>query len=139
MKKKVEKAKKKKDGPGAHYFQQRGDRVKVALIYFLEGMLFNSDAKQNVSSVYMSMVDDLDTFNAYPWELEVFETTIHSLWSKNLLVNYKERLQKPPKRQDHHVKETYTLYGFPFAFQVSVLCFINFLISTEYYYVQRLS
>ena len=55
-------------------------------------MLFSFDTKQNVFSMYMGMVDDLDTFNAYPWGLEVFETTIHSFWSKNLLAKYKEQL-----------------------------------------------
>ena len=83
-------------------------------------MLFSSDAKCNVSSLYMAMVDGLDTFNVYPWGLEVFETTFHSLWSKNLLARYKKRLEKPPERQDHRVKKTYTLYDFPFAFQVSI-------------------
>ena len=60
------KAKKKKDGPRAHYCRERAERVKVALIYFLKGMLFSSYAKRNVFSVYMSMVDDLDAFNAFP-------------------------------------------------------------------------
>ena len=78
-KKKAKKGKKKKDEPKARYTQERGDRVKVALIYFLEGDLFNSNVKRNVSSMYMSMVDDLVTFNAYPWGLDVFETIIHRL------------------------------------------------------------
>ena len=73
-KKKAEKGKKKKDEPKARYRWEREDRVKVALIYFLEGVLFSSDVKWDVSSVYMSMVDELDTFNVYPWGLEVFET-----------------------------------------------------------------
>ena len=60
-KKRAEKAKKKKDGPRGHYRRQRGDQVMVALIYFLEGVLFSSDAKRNVSSLHMKMMDDLDT------------------------------------------------------------------------------
>ena len=88
-KKKAEKGKDKNDESKAWYSLEREDWVKVALIYFLEGVLFSYDSKRNVSSIYMSMMVDLDTFNAYPWGLEVFETTIHSLWSKNLVAKYK--------------------------------------------------
>ena len=85
VKKKAEKGKKKNDKPKARYHRERGDWGKVGLIYFLEGMLFSFNAKRNISSLYMSMVDNLDTFNVYPWGLEVFETTFHILWSKDLL------------------------------------------------------
>ena len=64
--KKAEKGKKKKDETKARYSWWRGNQVKITLIYFLEGVLFSFDAKRNVSLVYMSLVDDLDTFNAYP-------------------------------------------------------------------------
>ena len=52
--------------------------------------MISSDAKWNVSSMYISIVDEWDMFNAYLWGLEVFEMTIHNLWSKNLVVKYKE-------------------------------------------------
>jgi len=113
---KKEKRKKKKAPKRG---QEREDRVKVALVYFLEGILLSADAKKNISDFYLSMVDDLTMFNAYPWGSEVYDLTFDSLSSKNLVAKYKERLAKPKEKQVPGVKGTYTLLGFPFSFQVS--------------------
>ncbi|KAL5549932.1 hypothetical protein UlMin_000108 [Ulmus minor] len=113
---KKEKRKKKK---AAKRGQEREDRVKVALVYFLEGVLLSADAKKNISDFYLSMVDDLAMFNAYPWGSKVYNLMFDSLSSKNLVAKYKERLAKPKEKQIPGVKETYTLLGFLFSFQVS--------------------
>ena len=89
-----EKRRKKKADPLAKK-GQREDRVKVALVYFLEGVLLSTDAKKNFLEFYMSMVDHLDVFNSYPWGVEVFETTLGSMMSKKLVSKYQERLKKP--------------------------------------------
>ena len=47
--------------------------------------MISFDVKRNVLMLYMSMGDDLDTFNAYPWGREVFDTTMASSWSKNFI------------------------------------------------------
>ena len=70
----------------------------------------------------MSMVNHLDVFNSYPWGIEVFETTLGNMMYKNLVSKYQERLKKPANKQLPSVKETYTLLGFPFAFQVINSC-----------------
>ena len=75
----------------------------------------------------MSMVDDMAMFNSYPLRREVFDVTFNSLWSKNLIVKYLERFKKPTKKQLSAIKETYTLVGFPFAFQVSYIYLCNFV------------
>ena len=72
------------------------DRVKIALLYFLEGVLLDADPKRNVSTFHMSMVDDLDMFNSYPWGTVVYDTTIDSLRGKDMAEKYRERLRKPP-------------------------------------------
>ena len=95
------------------------DRVNVALVYFLEGVLLSVDAKKNFSDFYMSMVDHLDVFNSYLWAIELFETTLGSMMSKNLISKYQERLKKPADKHFPSIKEIYTLLGFSFAFQVS--------------------
>ena len=105
---KKEKRKKKKV---AKKGQEREDQVKVALVYFLEGVLLSADAKKNIFDFYLSMVDNLAMFNAYTWGNEVYDLTFDSLSTENLVAKYKEKLGKP--------KETYTLLGFPFSFQVS--------------------
>ncbi|KAL5564622.1 hypothetical protein UlMin_027786 [Ulmus minor] len=55
------------------------DRVKIALLYFLEGVLLGADPKRNVLTFHMGMVDDLDMFNSYPWGTVVYDTTVDSL------------------------------------------------------------
>ncbi|KAL5573722.1 hypothetical protein UlMin_023319 [Ulmus minor] len=95
------------------------DRVKIALLYFMKGVLLRADPKRNVSTFHMNMVDDLDMFNSYPWGTVVYDTTVDSLRGKDMAEKYRERLRKPPHKQLSDVKETYTLYSFPFAFQVS--------------------
>ena len=80
------------------------------------------NAKKNCSEFYTSMVDHLDMFNSYMWGIEVFETTLGSMMSKNLVSKYQEWLKKPADKQLPSVKETYTLLGFPFVFQVSNNC-----------------
>ncbi|KAL5546516.1 hypothetical protein UlMin_006203 [Ulmus minor] len=123
-KKKAEKGKKKK----AEKEKDLGtDRVKIALLYFLEGVLLGADPKRNVSMFHMSMVDDLDMFNSYPWGTVVYDTTVDSLGGKDMAEKYRERLRKPPHKQLPDVKETYTLYGFPFAFQIWAFEAIPFL------------
>ena len=93
--------------------------MKVALVYFLEGVLLSVDAKKNISEFYLSMVDDLAMFNAHPWGNKVYDLTFNSLLTKNLIVKYKERLAKPKEKQVPAVKETYTFLGFLFSFQVN--------------------
>ena len=58
---------KRKKKKGDKKVQERKDHEKVAFLYFLERVLLSMDAKKNIFDFYMSMVDDLAMFNAYPW------------------------------------------------------------------------
>ncbi|KAL5545138.1 hypothetical protein UlMin_008922 [Ulmus minor] len=60
------------------------DRLKIALVYFLESTLLSSDPKKSVSQHYLSMVDDLDTFNKFPWGSIVYPATLEQLQSRDL-------------------------------------------------------
>ena len=42
-----------------------GDTLKIALVYLLEFTLLSSDPKKLVCQDYLSMVDDLETFNRF--------------------------------------------------------------------------
>ncbi|KAL5542479.1 hypothetical protein UlMin_010189 [Ulmus minor] len=93
------------------------DQGKIALLYFLEATLLSMDKKKLVSQVVMFMVDDLPTFNKYPWGTMSFSLTMEQLEQKDWKAKYnyyKQDLQ--PKGN----KATYTLYGFPFAFLVGI-------------------
>ncbi|KAL5567618.1 hypothetical protein UlMin_024193 [Ulmus minor] len=97
------------------------DRLKIALVYFLESTLLSSDPKKSVSQFHLSMVDNLKTFNRFPWGSVVYPATLKQLQTRDLrakYANYKEQLEAKGK------KATYTLYGFPFAFMVSILFFV---------------
>ena len=59
----------------------------------------------------------MDTFNRFPWGSIVYPITLEHLQSWDLrakYANYKEQLEPKGK------KAIYTLYGFPFAFMVSI-------------------
>ena len=52
------------------------DMLKIALVYFFESTLLSSNPKKLVSQHYLSMVDDLDTFNIFPWGFIVYPATL---------------------------------------------------------------
>ena len=52
------------------------DKVKIALLYFLEPTILSSNPKKIIRQEYMSMVDDLKTFNSYPWGTVSYGITI---------------------------------------------------------------
>ena len=53
--------------------------LKIALVYFLESTLLSLDPKKSVSQHYLSMVDDLDTLNRFPWGSIVYLATLEQL------------------------------------------------------------
>ena len=66
------------------------------------------------------MVDDLETFNSYPWGTVSYGITIEQLQCKNFRAKYNHFLEHQ-RRTGKDKKETYTLYGFLFSFMVSTL------------------
>ena len=95
----------------------QGDKLNISLVHFLESTLLSSDPKKSMFQDYLSMVDNLETFNRFPWGSIVYSATLEQLQPRDLrakYTNYKEQLEVKGK------KATYTLYGFPFAFIVSI-------------------
>ena len=92
--------------------------MKIALLFFLELTILSSNPKKIVSQEYMSMVDDLETFNSYPWGTVSSGITIEQLWSKDFRAKYDHFLEHQCQTGKEK-QETYTLYGFPFGFMVS--------------------
>ncbi|KAK2653500.1 hypothetical protein Ddye_013356 [Dipteronia dyeriana] len=45
------------------------DMVKLALLYFLETVLFGKDQKVFIGAHHVELLEDLDTFNKYPWKV----------------------------------------------------------------------
>ena len=85
----------------------------------MELTLLSTDKKKLVGQVYMSMVDDLPTFNKYPWGTMSFALRMEQLEQKDWRARYNHYEQDLELKGN---KATYTLYGFPFAFLVSICC-----------------
>ena len=62
--------------------------MKIALVYFLEFILLSLDPKKLVSQQYLEMVDDLETFNRFPWGSIVYIATLEQLQSQDLRAKY---------------------------------------------------
>ena len=91
------------------------DLFRLALVYFIEGILMAQEQKNPIHNNYLSMVEDLDFFLSYPWGTKCFEHTIVSLKRD---VRKKAQEQKDKFAPFNH-KETWTLYGFPHVLKVS--------------------
>lgn len=92
--------------------------LKLALLLFLEVTLLGKDKRTQIDYFCMQLVDDLYAFDEFPWGSFIFAQTIHSLSNccKGRADRFKERQEKNPK----HKEERYNIYGFIFAFQVSL-------------------
>ncbi|KAK3195473.1 hypothetical protein Dsin_026783 [Dipteronia sinensis] len=55
------------------------DMVKLALLYFLETVLFGKDQKVHINALHVELLKNLETFNKYPWGRKCYETTLNSL------------------------------------------------------------
>ncbi|KAF3455632.1 hypothetical protein FNV43_RR00269 [Rhamnella rubrinervis] len=83
------------------------DFVRLALIYFLECGLLGKESQVCINLDYLSILEDLNYFNQYSWGLVSYNATLISL-HKALDLHHGE-LNK---------SSTYSLCGFPLAFQV---------------------
>lgn len=103
------------------------DTIKVALLYFLYFVLLGEERRLLVDDFHLELVDCLDTFNSYPWGSVSFDKTLSDLQNafnhrKCLSVNKQSKLksvyQKTRVKSLQKASTTYTLHGFPYAFQV---------------------
>ncbi|CAL9028733.1 unnamed protein product [Prunus brigantina] len=57
------------------------DIYKLALVYFAELVILGRDKHLNININYLTLVEDLDAFNRYPWGSVSFDKTQDSLFS----------------------------------------------------------
>ena len=55
------------------------DMVKLALLYFVETVLFGKDQKVHIGAQHIELLEDLETFNKFPWGQKCYEITLNSL------------------------------------------------------------
>ena len=54
-------------------FQKEGDAVKMALVYFVENILYSQDYRKKISHWLWTLVKDLEEFNYFEWGKYVFQ------------------------------------------------------------------
>ncbi|XP_020411939.1 uncharacterized protein LOC109947030 [Prunus persica] len=59
---------------------EEDDIYKLALVYFAELVVLGRDKHLNINLNYLTLVEDLDAFNRYPWGLVSFDKTQDNLF-----------------------------------------------------------
>ena len=67
--------------------------MKLALLYFLEGVLLSANPQEERLGISHELVDDLDIFYSYTWGIDIFDTSLDSLRGKDLAEKYCEHLR----------------------------------------------
>ncbi|KAI5328497.1 hypothetical protein L3X38_027894 [Prunus dulcis] len=60
---------------------EKDDIYKLTLVYFVELVVLRRDKHLNINVNYLTLVEDLDAFNRYPWGSVSFDKTQDSLFS----------------------------------------------------------
>ncbi|BBG96664.1 hypothetical protein Prudu_005527 [Prunus dulcis] len=60
---------------------EEDDIYKLALVYFAELVVLGRDKHLNINVNYLTLIEDLDVFNRYPWGSVSFDKTQDSLFS----------------------------------------------------------
>ena len=71
------------------------------MLYFLEATILSSKPQKIMSQEYMSMGDDLETFNTYPWGIVTYLSMIKQLQNKDFkakFIHYKQHLEVVGKK-----------------------------------------
>jgi hypothetical protein len=92
------------------------DVVKLSLYYVLERFFIGRDRRRFINTSWLTIVDDLDQFNQYPWGAVSYKATLESM--QKALVGRLEGYNKRKIANPAHFQEKYNLGGCPYAIQV---------------------
>ena len=92
------------------------DVVKLTLLYFKEHVLFGKEGKILIYMEWVTLVDNLEGFNKYPWGGICYERTLFGL--QRVLENRLSKYQDRKKVKGEVVVEAYSVVWFAYAFQV---------------------
>ncbi|XP_016652625.1 PREDICTED: uncharacterized protein LOC103343679 [Prunus mume] len=124
---------------------EEDDIYKLALVYFAELVVLGRDKHLNINLNYLTLVEDLDAFNRYPWGSVSFDKTQDSLFSaptkyvksfeneegrgkgKSKVTGTRRRNEKGKKDNHGEVqKGDWSFKGFTYAFQNHIhTCFAD--------------
>ncbi|CAL2228567.1 unnamed protein product [Prunus armeniaca] len=119
--------------------EKEDDIYKLALVYFAELVVLGRDKHLNINLNYLTLVEDLDAFNRYPWGSVSFDKTQDSLFSaptkyvksfeneegrgkgKSKVTGTSRRNEKGKKDKHGEVQRGgWSFKGFTYAFQIWV-------------------
>ncbi|KAF3448107.1 hypothetical protein FNV43_RR08817 [Rhamnella rubrinervis] len=87
--------------------EDKDNMIKLTLIYFLECDTLGKESQVGINEQHLSMVEDLNYFNQFAWGLEFYNVIIISM--HRVLGLRQGKLNE---------SATYSLCGFPLAFQI---------------------
>ncbi|BBG93798.1 hypothetical protein Prudu_001915 [Prunus dulcis] len=130
---------------------EEDDIYKLALVYFAELVILGRDKYLNINLNYLTLVEDLDAFNRYPWGSVSFDKTQDSLFSaptkyvksfeneerrgkgKSKVTGTSRRNEKGKKDKHGEVQRGgLSFKGFTYAFQIWVYEFIPKMADLNY-------
>lgn len=88
--------------------EDMSDKLKLGMVLILESVLRCHHKKTSIDLFHLEVVDDIDTFNSYPWGQRCFEDTLRHF----------RRGYSMPKGD--RAERKYDTYGLPLALQVNV-------------------
>ncbi|KAK3211893.1 hypothetical protein Dsin_016599 [Dipteronia sinensis] len=96
-------------------FEQQYDVVMLCRLYLLNWILIGLDEREKVSVLQIRLVEDLDSFDAFPWGAHLYRQSIFGF--KHALDGRRERYKRRHKKKgvDVHTVETYNIYGLAHA------------------------
>ncbi|BBG95476.1 hypothetical protein Prudu_004035, partial [Prunus dulcis] len=104
---------------------EEDDIYKLALVYFAELVVLGRDKHLNINLNYLTLVEDLDAFNRYPWGSVSFDKTQDSLFSAPTKGKGKSKVTGTSRRNEKGKKDKHgeaqrsgwSFKGFTYAFQ----------------------
>ncbi|XP_021803048.1 uncharacterized protein LOC110747161 [Prunus avium] len=131
--------------------KERDDVYKLALVYFAELVVLGRDKHLNINVNYLTLVEDLDAFNRYPWGSVSFDKTQDSLFSaptkymksfeneegrekgKSKVTGTSRKNEKGKKHKHGEVQRGgWSFKGFTYAFQIWVYELIPRMVDLNY-------
>ncbi|CAL2270918.1 unnamed protein product [Prunus armeniaca] len=102
---------------------EEDDIYKLALVYFAELVVLGRDKHLNINVNYLTLVEDLDAFNRYPWGSVSFDKTQDKGRGKgkSKVTGTSRRNEKGKKDKHGEVQRGgWSFKGFMYAFQIWV-------------------
>ena len=101
-------------------FQSQYDAVKLSLLFLLNRILMGVDERFKVPAWQFRLVEDLDTFDAFPWGAYVYRRSIHGYMHALDSPREAARQARQANEGVDTIEHSYNIYGLTHALLVSI-------------------